>query len=464
MKGKALLKSKKVKNILYTMIEILVVAGLIFGVMMYVYQKINNESDSGSISKVVDEKTATQQKQEKKKKTDYLIEANCSKNAVIVYEYKDKKHKKKEPIKVFRCSIGKKLKKGKYKTTPDYTWIQSEKAWHQYNTRIGKRCWIQSLNYSDKYSYTMNQKSYKQIGKKHSGKSILMYSGDAAWIFENCKKDTEVKVVKGKKSDQLPLDIQEKVKVEKSCGWDPTDPSKDNPYSKVKLGTVVGGKKTVYVEKGKKVPYISNILALNQSGKSIVKKLKYKAFDSNKLGKHSVKFHYKNDKGEKKTFVQEFRIVDTICPKVQCSNGQFTLYVESRSNLDLNNVKNLKKVENMVRPYVTCNEEDCEIKINTVNAGELSIKKFPIIITAIDQSGNVGSCQVMLDVKLREKKSNKSSGFTKKEKESLLKRAKEGEQGKLEEETKKEVKKKKKEKETKNEEEQITTSAEMEAE
>lgn len=443
MKLKDFFKSKKTKNTLYTIMEILVVAGIIFGAMMFVYNRINKGSESGSISKVVDENSKEQAQKNKKLNTDYYIEVNLSKNAMVIYEYNDKKHKKKTPVKVFNCSIGKELKTGSYKTKQEYQWIKSNGSWHQYNTNISKRCWIQSINFSNKYPYTMDKKSYDKVGKKVSGSSVLLYSGDASWIYENCKNNTVVKVIKGKKSDTLPLTSAEKMKVDGKCGWDPTDTSKDNPYSKIKPGSVVIGKKTVYIEKGAKVSYFSNLLALDETGKSIAKKWKYKKIDSDSLGKHTVKFSVKTAKGKKLEVQQDFKVVDTTCPKVDCSKLLFTLEVDSRSNMDLNNVKNLKKVENMVRPYVSCNEEDCKIEINTVNAGELNIAKFPIIITATDQSGNIGSCQVMLEVKLTKKAMNKSGALSKKEKESLEKRAKENAKGRVEQDTTEEITKKK---------------------
>lgn len=43
-----------------------------------------------------------------------------------------------------------------------------------------------------------------------------------------------VSVKKARKKDTLPLDLSPVVKVSGKCGWDPTDPSEDNPYKKIK--------------------------------------------------------------------------------------------------------------------------------------------------------------------------------------------------------------------------------------
>lgn len=45
---KQFIKSKKFKNILITVCEILVVAGIIFGALMYLQYKVNQEADKAS--------------------------------------------------------------------------------------------------------------------------------------------------------------------------------------------------------------------------------------------------------------------------------------------------------------------------------------------------------------------------------------------------------------------------------
>ena len=63
---KNLLKSKKFKNILITIVEILVVAGIIFAALMYMQSKINKDADKTSgVGNTIatDEEEKTVQKQ-----------------------------------------------------------------------------------------------------------------------------------------------------------------------------------------------------------------------------------------------------------------------------------------------------------------------------------------------------------------------------------------------------------------
>ncbi len=421
---KSFIKSKQFKNGLLTLLEILIVAAILFSALMFVYNKVNREAKTGTIHSA-DNSSADDEKNKNQNAEDYYLEVNQSKNTLIVYQYTDSKHQEKNAVKAFSCSIGKSLKKGKYKTQSDYEWVKNNGAWHQYNTKLKEGIRIQSVGFKTQYPYMLERREYQNIGKKISGSSICLYSGDAAWISKNCKTSTEVRVVKGKKTDELPMKPEEPIRLKKYCGWDPTDPSAQNPYLKVKPGKLVSGNKTVVVEKGEKISYLANLLAFDESGKNILGRLKYKKFSETELGKHTVTYTYRDQAGHNFEIKQEFQVTDTICPKVSCSKSMFTLEVASRIAKDINTKENVTKIENMVRPYVSCSETGCTITIHTVVKEELTLKTFPVIITAKDESGNIGSCQVMVELKINEDAQKVKGVLSDKEKESLLKRNKE---------------------------------------
>lgn len=396
---KRLFANKKIKNILLTVCEILVVAGIIFGALMFIQHKVNKEADK--VSGLSGSGAEEQKKQAESGSNNFYIEVNLKKNAVIVYQYsKDKKSKK--PYKVFECSAGEDLEAGKYKTSDVYSWVDVNGSWHRYNTKFDNNSWIQSAGYRNKYAHTLEKDSYNSIGKKKSkGTGILLYAKDAEWIYSNCKTGTVIKVIKGKKSDSLPLTAENTVKPYKYCGWDPTDPDKNNPYQKMDNGKIVSGVDTVYVEKGDKVEYISNLLAKDESGQNITGTLKYKKIDSSVMGTKKVKFSYKLKSGKTITLTQKFVVIDTVAPVVSCSKKQFTYEVKSLDKKDMNDEDNIKDIEKMVRSCVSSNESGVKITISTVDASELREGNFPVSIKAQDQAGNVGSCQVMCEIKVK---------------------------------------------------------------
>ena len=100
---KKIVKEKRFKNTVITLLEILIVAGIIFGALMFIQNKVTSEADKASklSGKGVEEETEN-------KKTAfsdrYYIEVNKKLKAVIVYQYsKDKKTK--VAVKSFRAQL-----------------------------------------------------------------------------------------------------------------------------------------------------------------------------------------------------------------------------------------------------------------------------------------------------------------------------------------------------------------------
>lgn len=431
LKIKELFSNKKFKNIFFTVIEILVVAGIIYGAMMFVLDKIDSDADKVGVT--------SEKKEEEKGTGNYTIEVNLAKNAVIIYEIN--KDKSKDAVKVFPASIGKELAKGKYTTKEKYSWVREDDDWHQYSVKFGNIAYIQSASYSDKYPYTLKNKSYNNIGKKVDGDDILLYAKDAQWIYKNCKTGVKISVVKGKKSDQLPLEIESKVKLSKHCGWDPTDPNKNNPFTKAKNGVVTIGTETIYIEKGSKVDYLANVLLLDAEGNDVTNTLKYKKISTDSLGKTKITYTIK---GSDEKITQKVKVVDTTPPVVSCSKSQFTYQVDGRSSEDMNSKDNVKAIEKMVRQYVSVNESGCTITVRTVGETELMEGNFPVSIKAQDEAGNVGSYSVMCEITVKEAKGSNKNTPSKKI-EQIKKERKEQEEATKK---KKSSKKKKEEKET----------------
>ena len=397
MEIKKILENKRFRNTAFTIIEIFVVAGIIFAALMFLYGKVNKEADrvNGLNGKGVETETKT--KKQNTDSNDYYIEINQKQNACIIYRYsKDKKTK--NPYKVFSCSVGKNVKQGKYKTSETYTWLDINGSWHKYNTRFGENAWIQSAEYRDKYSYTLKKSSYNAIGsRQRDGKCIFLTAEDAAWIFSTCKAKTEISIIKGKKTDKLPLQFKERVKAEKYCGWDPTDPDTDNPHKKIQNGKMVNGASTVFVEKGDEPEYLANLLARNENGKNITGKIKYKIFDSSRVGTYKVKFTCRMNSG-----------VDTTPPVVKCGKTLYTYEVKSLDKKDLNRKSNITEIEKMVRAGVSCNESNVQIKVfMSALPEELEKGKFPVVVKAQDDSGNVGGSQTTVEIKIEKSKKNK---------------------------------------------------------
>lgn len=421
MKLGNILKSKKFKNICVTLVEILVVAAVIMGILMTIQSNLKTNTGTGTGNGGTEQEASEKEKDEAG--DEYYLEVNKKKNVMIVYQYnKDKSDKK--AIKVVSASVGKKVKENKYKIKETYTWRNTdETSWNKYNTRYSDSGWIQSVDYKDKYSWTLNKKSYEALGKSQSDDSNIKLSAkDAQWVFSKCKEGTVVKVVKGKKDDKLPMETEELIKLRKYCLWDPTDPEKGNPYKNVANEAISLYEGTVYVEKGSDINYTANIIALDKDGKNVTNKLKYTKIDTSVTGSHKVKYSYKIKGGKTLKGTVKYNIIDTTVPRVSISQSRFTYEVASSGKKDLNTDAVKKAIENLVRSHASASEGS--IKVTALPKGELVIGDNHVRVVATDSAGNVGSAEAVVEIKVKVKKPEQNSKPTKKEEETTKKKKK----------------------------------------
>ena len=264
-----IIKSDKFKRILFTVLEILVVAGLIFGILMFFQRKVTKEANkAGNLN---GKGIETETNKVNNDSNNYEIVVNKKLNTLIIYKYsKDKKSK--TAYKAFKCSIGKKIPTGDYKTHKSYAWVENKLGWHRYNTQLEKDIWVQSAAYKDKYAYRLSKTSYSEIGKKQSAdKSILLSAGDAAWIYNNCREKTKISVIKGNKKDKIPVEPSKVIKAYKYCGWDPTDPDENNPWNA--YSAKIEGAKDIQTKIGQSVDVMTGVTATDTCGNDITAKI-----------------------------------------------------------------------------------------------------------------------------------------------------------------------------------------------
>ncbi|MCR5429658.1 MAG: hypothetical protein K6E58_00295 [Eubacterium sp.] len=397
------IKNPRVKSILITILEILVVAGIIFGVLMFIYSKVNKEADKKS--GIAKQQESTVSKQSKK----YFLAVSKKLNTVVVYKYTDNLNSKKLE-KAFKASVGDKVKPGTFKTKSTYTWMKTNGAWHQYNTTYAKEGYVQSIAYNDKYPNTMKRNSYQSLGfEKHKDNCIWLTCKDADWVRKNTYRIT-IQVVDDKAQFVVPKTNLAKPNLVNECGWDPTDPNKNNPYKKQKNNTITFGLDTVVVEKGHKLNYLDNIIAKDAKGVVITQNLKYKKINTSKLKTYKVQYKFKNLSG-----VQKIIVVDTTPPKVTIANKKFEFELKSLDKKDVIKQKNIDKIKDMVRAAASCNEPNCIMTVQTIDKEDLNEGDVSVVVKAKDASGNIGGAQAFVKVKVKEEKIKKLK-FPKKKK------------------------------------------------
>lgn len=445
-------KNPKTKDMIITILEVLLVAGIIFGALMFIYNKVNKEADITS---------GTVKKTEKKSKdaSKYLISVNKSKNVLVVYKT-SKNMSNRTAVKTFKCSVGSKVKLGNYKTKSTYSWILASKRWHQYNTAYSANSYIWSPSYKDKYPNTLDYKSFNKVGLKQAkDANIVLYAGDASWLKKHCGHGVAMEIVKGHKNDALKQPESKIPALKKPCGFDPTDTVKFNPYRKVKKNSISTGLKTVYVEKGGSVNYFNNIIALSADGKNITKNLKHSSFETNEVGTFTVKYSYKKALKAK----LKFKVIDTTPPKVTIAKKKYQLKLKNLDKKTVLKQSNIDKIKKMVLSNASSNEPGSALSVQTLDKDDLNEGKVSVVVLARDKSDNVGSAQVYVDVKVKVEKVTKYRPSDKARKRALAKLKK---KQKAQQKAKKKAQKKKKTKkktnniETKKQNETVTQQSE----
>ncbi len=168
----------------------------------------------------------------------YAIAVNTAQNIVTIYTRNASTGKYTVPYKAFICSTG--LQGG----TRSGTWYTNEKCgqWHllignvqgQWCTRIHDGILFHSVPYYKADPSTLEVEEYNKLGTTASAGCVRMTVADVKWIYDNCPLGTCVTIYNDATvKEPLAKPTAQKLTVPQSdprYGWDPTDPSANNPW------------------------------------------------------------------------------------------------------------------------------------------------------------------------------------------------------------------------------------------
>ena len=172
-----------------------------------------------------------------KDKSKYYIKINNRQNVVTVYQ-QDTKGEYTVPVKAMICSIGEATPtSGVYKTTDKYTWrlLQGD-VYGQYAVRITGHILFHSVPYTAKSKDSLEWWEYDKLGTDASLGCIRLKVEDAKWIYDNCKKGTQVEFYYDDNPGPLGKPTAKKISSysDELKNWDPTDPDPRNPWKTYK--------------------------------------------------------------------------------------------------------------------------------------------------------------------------------------------------------------------------------------
>ena len=247
----------------------------------------------------------------------YYIKINRKQNCVTVYK-KDEKGKYTIPVKAMACSVG------VNNATPTGTFaISNQYRWHtlmgnvygQYCSRIVGGVLFHSVYYSTTDPSTLAYNSYNRLGTAASHGCVRLNVADAKWIYDNCDSGTKVTIYDS--NDPGPLGKPTPVRIDTSSsyrGWDPTDPSPNNPWRK--MAPKINGIKNLTVERLAKKPDLKKgITATDYKGTSLKIRLTGK-LNMKKTGKYTITYKTTDSLNRTTTVKRVITVKDTKKPTV----------------------------------------------------------------------------------------------------------------------------------------------------
>lgn len=226
----------------------------------------------------------------KNKKNPYSIYVNRKQNCVTVYTY-DESGKYTVPVRAMVCSCG----KNNGTITGTYG-IYFKREWHslfdnvygQYVSGISGDYLFHSVPYYTKSSDDLEVEEFNKLGSNASLGCVRLSVSDTKWIYDNCAKNTEIKIFDD--DNPGPLGKPKTIKItDLKCGWDPTDDNKSNPY--YNKTPIITGAKNCEIKKGENFSPMDNIKAVDTCSNYITDKIAVTGnVVTSRVGKYKVTY------------------------------------------------------------------------------------------------------------------------------------------------------------------------------
>ncbi len=232
---------------------------------------------------------------------DYKIMVNRAANCVTVYE-KDADGGYSIPVMAFVCSCGREGEEtplGTYRTSDYYEWrLMVDGSYGHYAVRFNGGIMFHSIPYYTADAGDMEWEQYNLLGETASLGCVRLACADAKWIYDNCRRGTEVPVYDDAQNPG-PLGKPEEIKLTEDNPyrtWDPTDTDENNPWNEIRPVlhlTDERGDGVVYLPVGAALEDIYDALAVRTSQGVVYAKGSYTIsmtgnYDLNTVGRYVV--------------------------------------------------------------------------------------------------------------------------------------------------------------------------------
>lgn len=167
---------------------------------------------------------------------DYAVAVNRQKSVVTIFE-KDEEGNFTVPVKAMLCACGRdeyKTNEGTFEAGTKIK-VMSRKGgrYSKYCTRISKEygLYFMSVSYTSKTDDSLVYEDYNKLGTNYTTGAVELCMADAIWIYENIDAGTIIYVYDSEIPSVLGMPTATRIDpTSEYKGWDPTDPSENNPW------------------------------------------------------------------------------------------------------------------------------------------------------------------------------------------------------------------------------------------
>ncbi|MBQ4564094.1 MAG: L,D-transpeptidase family protein [Lachnospiraceae bacterium] len=242
----------------------------------------------------------------------YFIKVDRTANCVTIYE-RGADGSYANAVKYMVCSVGTdgNTPIGVFAISDQYRWrALFGGTYGQYASRITGNILFHSVPYLKEAGNSLAPGAYNQLGTKASQGCVRLTCGDAKWIYDHCPAGTVVEIFDGptetvpEKPPSLFLDPESPYR-----GWDPTDPSADNPWKSLPIS--IHRVEDLKVERGSDVDLLKNVFALDVDGKTLLEVQVSGTVDLNRCGTYIVAYSAVGATGAEKTVYATVTVVES---------------------------------------------------------------------------------------------------------------------------------------------------------
>lgn len=211
-------------------------------------------------------------KNDKSGQNPYAIYVNRQMNCVTVYTY-DENGEYTVPVRAMICSCGENngTITGEFGIYFKNEWQSLyENVYGHYTSGISGDYLFHSVPYYTPSPDDLEVEEFNKLGTAASLGCVRLATADTKWIYENCPQNTFIKIYDDENPG--PLGKPDSIKItDMSCGWDPTDDNKKNPYYD-KRPEIIGAEDCT-ISKGGTFSPLGGVKALDTCSNDITDKI-----------------------------------------------------------------------------------------------------------------------------------------------------------------------------------------------